>query len=241
MTPSSWLGRRIHPRILLSLTLCLLATSNGPALAGPPFETDDPEPVGCHSVEIDVAQARQGAPTSSGYLWEVDYGPTKNVETSIGGQPGEIDLASAIQLAPETLKTPQVGFLPALTVKSDGTKETFLPFWAQKTIKDWTIFGGGGVSHGTEFGGLALMRNFRSGSSLGFELYHESQRNPLVPESPRIGLAWIDQFEPSQALMVWGGRSLDPGSRYLFYIGFQAVLAPAHHASNCGAATTSSR
>jgi hypothetical protein len=71
--------------------LVLIALRN-PASAGPPFETDDPEPVACHHVELDIAEARQGEPASTGYLWEADYGPTQDIETSIGGQPGEIDL-----------------------------------------------------------------------------------------------------------------------------------------------------
>lgn len=211
----------------------ILIAQQSPALAGPPFETDDPEPVECHHVEIDVAQARQGEPASSGYLWEVDYGPTQNVETSIGGQPGEIELGSAIRFIPETVKTPQVGFLPAVVVKNDGKKEAFLPFWAQKTIEKWTFFGGGGVSHGTEFTGVSAMRNFQSGSSLGLELYHENQRDPTVSAAPRVGLAWVDQLGPSRALMIWGGRPLERGSNLLFYIGFQAILSPAHQASNC--------
>jgi hypothetical protein len=204
-----------------------------PAAAGPPFETDDPEPVACHHVELDIAEARQGEPASSGYLWEADYGPTQDIETSIGGQPGEIELASAIRFVPETVKTPQVGFLPALTIKSDGETEVFLPFWIQKTIKRWTFFGGGGVSFGSEFTGIAITRNFPSGSNVGLEFYRENQRNPIVPAAPRLGIGWTDQYAPSQAIMVWGGRPLAPNSKYLFYVGIQAVLSPPGHATNC--------
>ena len=131
------------------------------------------------------------------------------------------------------MKTPQVGFLPALTIKSDGEKEIFLPFWIQKTVKRWTLFGGGGVSFGAEFTGIAVTRNFASGSSVGLEFYHENQRNPIVTGAPRLGIGWTDQYAPSQAIMVWGGRPLTPNSNYLFYIGFQAVLSPPGHAANC--------
>jgi hypothetical protein len=222
--------RRLATAIVVGLVLSALSS---PASAGPPFETDDPEPVACHHVELDIAEARQGEPASTGYVWEADYGPTQDIETSIGGQPGEIDLATAIRFVPETVKTPQVGFLPALTIKSDGEKELFLPFWAQKTIKRWTIFGGGGASFGSEFTGVAVTRNFPSGSNVGLEFYHENRRNPTIPAAPRLGLGWTDQFAPSQAFMVWGGRSLAPNSKFLFYVGIQAVLSPAGHAPNC--------
>jgi len=204
-----------------------------PALAGPPFETDDPEPVECHHVEVDLAQARQGEPATTGPIWEIDYGPTKNVEVSVGGQPGETGLATAFRFLPETRYTPEVGFLPSLIVKSNGETETFLPFWAQKTIKNWTIFGGGAVSHGAEFTGITAMRNFRSGSSLGLEFYHESQRNPIVPSAPRVALGYIDQLALSRALLFWVGRQLQPNPGYFFALGFQVIIAPKGHASNC--------
>lgn len=204
-----------------------------PAWAGPPFETDDPEPVDCHHVEVDLAQGRQGEPAGTGPIWEVDYGPTKNVELSIGGQGKDVELASAIRFLPETKTTPQVGFLPALTIRANGETETFLPFWAQKTIGKWTIFGGGGVSHGDEFTGITVLHNAARGSSVGVEYYHESQHHPIVPSAPRLGVGYIDQVSPSHALMFWIGRQLQPSPAYYFYIGVQGIIAPKGHASNC--------
>ncbi len=218
--------------LVAALGLFSLAVAQ-PSLAGPPFETDDPDPVECHHLEVDVAQAHQGEPAVTGPIWEVDYGPTKNVEVSVGGQPGETGLASAIRLLPETRYTPEVGFLPSLIVKSNGETETFLPFWAQKTIKNWTIFGGGGVSHGAEFTGITVMRNSRSGSGVGLEFYHESERSPIVPSAPRLAVGYIDQLAPSRALLFWAGRQLQPNPGYFLAIGFQVVIAPKGHASNC--------
>jgi hypothetical protein len=212
---------------------CLLAFVTRPAAAGPPFETDDPDPVACHHVEIDVADGRQSEPAKTGPIWEADYGPTQNVEVSVGGQPGETAVASAYRFIDETKDTPEVGFLPELTVKSDGETETFLPFWAQKTTGDWTFFGGGGVSHGDAFTGITATRNFRSGSSLGIEFYHETQRNPAVPADPRVGLGWTDQLDSSHALMTWVGRTQDEPGKYFFYLGFQVIISPKGHASNC--------
>lgn len=216
---------------VVAIAICLSLPT--PASAGPPFETDDPEPVDCHHIEVDVAEGRQGEPAVTGPIWEVDYGPTKNVELSVSGSPGDFELGSAIRFLPETKYAPQVGFLPALTVKANGETETFMPFWAQKTIGQWTVFGGGGVSHGDEFTGIAAMHSTRSGSSLGLEFYHESQHNPTVPAVPRIGLEYIDQIAPSHALMFWIGRQLQPAPSYYFYIGFQGIIAPRGRSSNC--------
>jgi len=206
----------------------------GAAIAGPPFETDDPEPVDCHHVEVDIAQARQSEPVATGPVWEVDYGPTKNVELSVGGQPHEFEVGSAIRFIPESKYRPQVGILPAVSIHDGGGAETFLPIWAQKTIGEWTIFGGGGVSHGSEFTGLSAARNFRSGSSLGVEFYHESQHNPIVPAPARIGLGYVGQVGPSSAIMLWIGRALEPRGTNLLYVGFQTIISPAKRSSNCG-------
>lgn len=206
----------------------------GAAMAGPPFETDDPEPVECHHVEVDVAQGRQGEPVATGPIWEVDYGPAKNVELSVGGQPHETEIGSAIRFIPESKGVPQIGILPAVTIQNDGKAETFFPIWAQKTIGAWTIFGGGGVSFGSEFTGLSATRNLRSGSSLGAEFYHESQRNPTVPAPARIGIGYVDQVSPTNAIMLWAGRALQPHGTSLLYIGFQTTIGTAKQSSSCG-------
>jgi hypothetical protein len=216
------------------LVACFITLGLGErAWAGPPFETDDPEPVACHHVEMDLAQGRQGEPAATGPIWEVDYGPTKNVEVSVGGQPGETQLASAIRFVPETKNIPEIGFLPELVVHTNGETETFLPFWGQKTIGQWTFFGGGGVGHGDEFTGITAIRNFPSGSSVGFEFYHESQRNPIVPTPARIGLGYVDQLGPTHAVMFWIGRQLQPSPNFYFYVGLQGIIAPRGRASNC--------
>jgi hypothetical protein len=211
----------------------LLSAFASAAIAGPPFETDDPEPVDCHHLEVDVAQGRQSEPALTGPIWEVDYGPTKNVEVSVGGQPHETEIGSVIRFISETKDRPQIGFLPSATLESNGKVSTFLPLWAQKTLGAWTVFGGGGVSRGSEFTGLAAMRTFRSGSGVGVEFYHESQHNPIVPAAARIGIGYIDQLGPSNAITFWLGRALQPHGTSLLYVGIQTILSPAKRSSNC--------
>src|SRR5579864_2638327 len=104
-----------------------------PAVAGPPYQTDDPEPVACHHVEVDYAYARQGVDAPRVQTAEVDYGPTQNVELSIATQGDDVELGSALRFISETKTRPQVSFLPAVTFKSSAAPETFLPIWVQKT------------------------------------------------------------------------------------------------------------
>jgi hypothetical protein len=221
-----WLGQ------LLAATFIVIVSSSH-AEAGPPFETDDPVPVDCHHIEIDVAEGRQGEPALTGPIWEIDYGPTKNVELSISGVPNEFQAAGNFRFLQETKDTPQVGFLPELVIKANGVRETFLPFWAQKTIGNWTIFGGGGTGSVGEFTGITVMRDFPSGSNIGIEFYHQTQTNPVIPAPSRMGLGYVDQLGPSHALMFWVGRQLAPSPSYYFYVGVQGIISPKGNAPNC--------
>jgi hypothetical protein len=225
-------GRRWLPALIALVSTMLLVTAA--ASAGPPFETDDPEPVECHHVEVDVAQARQSEPVVTGPAWEIDYGPAKNVEVSVGAQPHETEIGSAIRFVPETKNQPQIGILPTVAIQNNGKVETSFPIWAQKTVGAWTVFGGGGISFGSEFTGLSVTRNFRSGSTLGVEIYHESQRNPTLPVPARMGIGYVDQLGPSNAIMLWAGRALQPRGTNLLYVGFRTTFSRAKPSSSCG-------
>lgn len=204
-----------------------------PACAGPPYETDDPEPVACHHLEVDVAEARQGIDPDTTPVYEVDYGPTQNIELSIAGQKDEVQLGSALRFVSETKTRPQAAFLPAVTFKSDGSKETLLPIWLQKTVKQWTAFGGTGVSQRSTFSGIALLRSFRSGSSVGAELFRESPRHGGVDPVLKFNLGYVAQLDETHALMFSAGRAFSGAPRFTFYVGYQLIVAPRARAANC--------
>lgn len=227
----------MKPRLRWAVAVCLAfvwASAASPAQAGPPYETDDPEPVACHHLEVDVAQARQGIDAGTSPTYEVDYGPTQNIELSVAGQRGELQLGSALRFISETKSRPQVAFLPALTFHSDGTKETLLPIWLQKTVKQWTAFGGTAVSQSSTFSGIALIRNFRSGSSLGAEFFRESPRHAAPDPVLKFNLGYTAQLDETHALMFSAGRAFGSAPRFTFYLGYQVIVAPRAHAANCG-------
>ncbi|MBV8726622.1 MAG: hypothetical protein JO233_02460 [Candidatus Eremiobacteraeota bacterium] len=211
----------------------LLSASD--AVAGPPFETDDPVPVACHHIEIDVAQARQGSDSAQATpTGEIDYGPTQNIELSIAGQSGELQLGSALRFVTENGSRPQVAFLPSVTFKSDGTSETFLPLWLQKSWGPWTAFGGGGISQNVVFSGVALQHDLPGGSALGVEFFRSSARSPAGESRTNFNIGYIYQAGEQHAIMLAVGRSLIQGSaRLSFYAGYQVVVAPHGHAANC--------
>ncbi len=151
------------------VTLALLCTVRGVALAGPPYETDDPAPTDYRNYEIyfhvdyyRVGQAIQG---DVGTL-EVNYGLFPNTQFSVslptvfaagtigsGYGLGDIGIGLKYRFIQETQTSPQISFYPQITLATgnpmaglgEGHGTLLLPLWAQKSIGPWTFFGGGGV------------------------------------------------------------------------------------------------
>jgi hypothetical protein len=142
------------------------------ALAGPPFRTDDPEPVeyqhwefysftaGTH-VDGDTAGVAPAA--------EFNYGLFPNAMVHIvvpttafdhpTGSPstwglGDVELGFKYRLLEQdkTSWKPSIGIFPLLELPTGDQSRTlgaghtrmFLPVWAQKDFGDWTTYGGGG-------------------------------------------------------------------------------------------------
>jgi hypothetical protein len=151
--------------------LCLAGGMCAPAAAGPPYQTDDPEPTPYRHFEIYVFgtygnSSGQGVSGNAPSL-EVNYGLMPNVQFSVtapfaaaqpSGSPlhigyGGTEVALKVRFMQEGAGRPQVSFYPAVVLPTasvaaglgDGLPKVFLPLWAQKTNGSWTYFGGGGV------------------------------------------------------------------------------------------------
>ena len=139
------------------------------AQAGPPYVTDDPEPVEFHHWEFYLATqhdlARDGAGGTVPHV-EVNYGAAPNLQLHTivplayarptGGPakfgPGDIELGAKFRFVQEGAWIPMIGTFPMLEVpvgnqdKGLGTGHWhgFLPLWVQKSWGPWTSYGGGG-------------------------------------------------------------------------------------------------
>lgn len=144
-------------------------TFSAAVLAGPPFLTDDPEPVDLYHSEFYVAtQQTLTADGRSGTLphFEFNYGVLPDVQlhlitpygfyTPTGGSTqrglGDIELGVKYRLIQETDDTPMVGIFPLYDAPTgnsarglgNGAAQFFLPVWLQKGWGKWTTYGGGG-------------------------------------------------------------------------------------------------
>ncbi len=135
--------------------------------AGPPFETDDPEPVDYQHWEIFLGAT--GVQTSGGFsgtgpFWEFNYGALPDVHVSLAQQLsfnfsngasgaygyGDTLIGVKWRFLHETSDLPQAAFYPQMNISSgnaekglgSGQDEFLLPLWIQKSWGPWTAFGG---------------------------------------------------------------------------------------------------
>ncbi|HEX8937585.1 MAG TPA: hypothetical protein VF776_04885 [Sphingomicrobium sp.] len=147
------------------------ALGSGIAVAGPPFRTDDPEPVGYQNFEFYTftSGTHVEADTSGvGPAWEFNYGPTKDIQLhlvaplafdspSVGANHfgyGDTELGVKFRFIEEDEKgsRPMVGIFPLVELPTGsegkglgaGYARLFLPVWVQKSFGSWTTYGGGG-------------------------------------------------------------------------------------------------
>jgi hypothetical protein len=151
------------------LALPMLAAS-GLAMAGPPFVTDDPEPVEYQHHELYLAtQQTKSADGRAGTLPHVEYnyGAAPNLQlhaivplafsNPVGGPSqhglGDIELGFKYRFVQETDTRPMVGIFPLVEIPTgdadkglgNGTTQVFLPVWLQKKFGEgWQTYGGGG-------------------------------------------------------------------------------------------------
>lgn len=152
-----------------NLSFSLLVLLPFAAFAGPPFFTDDPEPVELHHWELYLAsQLFYGGGDVSGTLphFEVNYGGAPELQLHAilplgidhlsGGAtrmgPGDIELGAKYRFVHEGDLLPQIGTFPLVELPTGdserglgaGGTQIFLPIWLQKSFGDWTTYGGAG-------------------------------------------------------------------------------------------------
>jgi hypothetical protein len=143
--------------------------SSGTAWAGPPFVTDDPEPVEYHHWEVYFGSQYvhdDGGVGATAPHFEVNYGVLPDTQLHLivplaysspkeGGHQyglGDIEFGVKYRFIHETDTMPQIGAFP-IVVSSTGKESQGLgeghirvlaPIWLQKSWGPWTTYGGGG-------------------------------------------------------------------------------------------------
>jgi len=160
---------------LLSRIAAVILILPALALAGPPFVTDDPEPVDLRHWEIYVATNFEHDPTGlSGTLphLEVNYGAVKNMQLHLilpaayarlsdGTRNfgyGDTEAGVKYKFVDQSTGRPSIGVFPLIEIPTgnedrglgSGHLQVLLPLWIQKDWNNWTTYGGGGYFFDTQ-------------------------------------------------------------------------------------------
>ena len=156
------------PAFHFAAIFLLLLLVPGSLNAGPPFLTDDPEPVDFKHWEYYIASINTYQPgLATGTLphFEVNYGPLPNLQLhlilpmnfeSMGSHSfregyGDTELGVKYRFIQEKDNIPQIGTFPIIEVPTvnnptftNGKVKVFIPIWLQKSWGKLTSYGGGG-------------------------------------------------------------------------------------------------
>ena len=161
--------RSITPGLRRAALAAVLLLAPARGQAGPPYLTDDPEPVEHRHWEFYVAsQDALTADTASGTAphLELNYGVLPGVQLHVivplayarpSGGPtsfgiGDAELGVKVRLLGEGRRRPMVGIFTQFELPlgdasrglGTGHLHVLIPLWLQKSFGPWTTYGGGG-------------------------------------------------------------------------------------------------
>ena len=201
-------------RPIATLIALAAALAAGPALAGPPYATDDPEPTDLRGWEIYAfAQGTRSRGSFDGAAGlDLNYGAAPGVqltatlpidivdEGSTRAGAGDLELGVKYRFLHDERAGLDIAIFPRLILPTarhgfgTGRVAILLPVWAQKEMGPWSLFGGGGYTINPGEGnrdfwqeGVALTRTLSPRLSLGAEITHEG--SAAVGEGSTTGFA----------------------------------------------------
>jgi hypothetical protein len=231
-------SRRVFACVLTATTVVAgLLRASIPALAGPPYLTDDPEPTDYQHYEIyaftNGVSARDDASGESGI--DFNYGGAPNLQLTAtipmaydfpaaGASAvnlGNIELAAKYRFLTQqnfgldVAVFPRV-FLPSASANVGAQHASFLlPVWLEKDWGQWSAFGGGGcaINRGGNSqdyceAGVVVARQVLTNLQLGLELFHQSADTIGGEDTTSIGTGIRYDMNDHLHLLGYVGRGI---------------------------------
>jgi hypothetical protein len=230
-----------------SVAAFLLTVAATPALAGPPYLTDDPVPTDTGHWEIYAFTSGEGhrSTLDADAGFDLNYGPVKNVQLTATlplsfshapldgwrGGSGDVELGVKYRFLNDEKNGISAAIFPRVILPtaahSPGEKARFLlPLWIGKDFAGGTsIFGGGGFTMNPGRGNrdfwqaaVAVTHDVSKKVSVGAELTREGSDTVGGTAQTRAGLGTILQLSDHYSLLFSGGPTFaDHRTSYHFY------------------------
>ncbi|RST30436.1 hypothetical protein HMF7854_06045 [Sphingomonas ginkgonis] len=223
-------------RAAAALTLLLAS----PVLAGPPYDTDDPQPTELHHWEIYnfVAGARAEGSLDGAAGVDLNYGGFREVQLTATLPLGfsraagerfragasDVELGIKARLYHDEKEGLAFSVFPRAILPTGSRAfggrriRLLLPVWAEKDSGPWSVFGGGGFELNPGAGnrdfwiaGVAVTREFGERLSVGAELFHQGPDSRDARPETRLGLGATAALGGPYSLLVSGGPSFSAG------------------------------
>lgn len=225
-----------------------LAGAAAPALAGPPYLTDDPIPTDTGHWEIYAFTAGQGEDSAfdADAGLDLNYGPVEDVQLtatlplSFSREPGngwrrgtgDVELGVKYRVIKDDQSALSVAIFPRAifptsTIADHERTRILLPVWLGKDFSAGTsLFGGGGYEINPGSGNrdfwlaaAALTHDFGKGVSAGVEVAHQSPDSVGVTSETDLGAGTIVHISGPASILASGGPTwADHRTGYHFYL-----------------------
>lgn len=200
------------------------------AIAGPPYETDDPEPTELGKWEIYLFSGGDGhgGNFDGAAGLDLNYGPVSNVQLTAtlpiaishdeqgwrAGR-GNVEVGVKYRIFDDPDRGLSLAIFPRAilpTASDAGKTRLLLPIWGQKEFGRWKAFGGGGIelnpgSGNRDFwtGGLALTRQVAPGTSLGGEASFSTRQTIDGSRSASLAIGSVTHIKGPASLLLSAG------------------------------------
>jgi hypothetical protein len=226
---------RLAPSISALVLWVLLAQ---PAIAGPPFMSDDPQPTDTGHFEIytfdNGTNTRAGTSGEAGI--DFNYGAARDLQLTAtlpegysqaagGGTRvgiGNVELAAKYRFLHQDTFGLDVSVFPRVFLPSgsgaigDNHASLLLPIWAQKDFgKQWSVFCGGGCTfneiRAADFcqAGAVVAYQLLPKLQIGGELFHQTADSQGTPASTSLGVGWRYDVTENYHLLGYVRRGIE--------------------------------
>ncbi len=224
-----------------------------PAVAGPPYVSDDPEPTDYHHFEIytfnNGTSTRNGTDGEAGI--DFNYGAARDIQLTVtlpagfdrpaGGPtnigPSNIELAAKYRFLHQDTFGLDVSVFPRVflpsgsNTTSDNRAALLLPVWVQKDWSGgWSAFGGGGCM----IGGLGSQDFCLAGGVLtyqllprlqvGAEFFHQTADRIGTPATSSVGLGVRYDLSDTYHLLGYVRRGVENTNETDQYSWYASIL-----------------